>query len=111
MRTLAASLALLTLVSTAAMAQPGYPPIPAPEVESGPPPPPPGPEAQYVLVPGHWHWDGVRYDRWVARHWTIRRAGYGHFVPGAWRPRPYGGGSGSQNTGSVRGRNSTRPVI
>jgi hypothetical protein len=87
MRTLSGALALLVVMSTSALAQPGYPPIPPPQDE---PPPPPAPGARYVLVPGHWHWNGVTYDRWVHARWVIRRAGWGHFVPGAWVQRPNG---------------------
>jgi hypothetical protein len=88
MKKLLASLTLLTLISSTALAQPGYPPIPPPQAEPGPPPPSPG--ARYILVPGHWHWNGVTYDHWIRTHWVIRRAGWGHFVPGAWVAGPHG---------------------
>jgi hypothetical protein len=90
MKTSLAALALLMMASGAAVAQEGYPQIPPPEAEP-PAPPPPGPEARWVLMPGHWHWNGVAYDRWIPTHWVHRHAGWGHFVPGAWRPDPAGG--------------------
>jgi hypothetical protein len=78
----------MSLTAGAAMAQP-YAPVPPPQIEAGPPPPAPG--AAYVLEPGHWHWNGVRYV-WIHRHWVIRQAGWGaHYVPGHWYQGPGGG--------------------
>jgi hypothetical protein len=78
----------LTLVSGAARAQPAFAPPPLQD-EVGPPPPLPGPPAGYVLVPGRWDWNGVRYV-WVPRHWIVRRVGYAVWVPGHWGFGPLG---------------------
>lgn len=76
------------LASGAAMAQPApYEPIPPPQVEAGPPPVAPG--AGYILEPGHWQWNGVRYV-WVGRHWILGRPGWTHWVPGHWRVGAFG---------------------
>ncbi len=75
----------LTLVSGAAMAQTFAPP--QVQIEVGPPPPAPGPG--YVLVPGRWSWNGVRYV-WVGRHWIAGRPGYSHWVPGHWGTGRFG---------------------
>ena len=45
--------------------------------------PPPGPATGYVVEPGHWQWNGVRYV-WIGRHWISTRPGYVHFIPGHW---------------------------
>jgi hypothetical protein len=80
----AALVAACVMITGAAVAQPApYEPIPPPQVEAGPPPPIPGPPAGYVLEPGHWQWDGVRYA-WVPRHWVVRQPGWAHWVPGHW---------------------------
>src|SRR5271156_1056396 len=71
----------MTMTAGTAMAQP-YQPVPPPQDEAGPPPPAPGP--RYVLEPGHWRWNGVRYV-WIGRHWVFRQPGWGaHYVPGHW---------------------------
>jgi hypothetical protein len=77
-------IAACVLATGAAVAQPApYAPIPPPQVEVGPPPPVPGPAAGYLLEPGHWQWNGVRYV-WVPRHWVVRQPGWAHWVPGHW---------------------------
>jgi hypothetical protein len=86
MRVLLAGLALVTVMSTAAMAQPAA--IPPPQFEAGPPPPPPGPPERFVMEPGHWHWNGYRYV-WIHRHWIPAGPGYVHFIPGHWSGGPY----------------------
>jgi len=68
--------------SNSAQAQ-GYPPLP-PMRREPPPPPPPG--RAYVWEPGHWRWDGRRYD-WRGGHYIPRRAEYRQFVPGHWANR------------------------
>jgi hypothetical protein len=85
MKAILAALAIVTVASSAVLAQPL--PIPELRVEIGPPPPPPGPA--YVLEPGHWQWVGTRYV-WVGRHWIRRRPDYVHFIPGHWQNTPYG---------------------
>ncbi len=75
------AVAATSSLSTIAAAQPAFPP-PPPEI--GEPPPPPGPPARFVLEPGHWRWNGVRYV-WIPRHWIGARIGYGRFIPGHWR--------------------------
>ncbi len=42
----------------------------------------PGPE--YVLVRGHWHWNGVDYV-WIPGHWLRRPRGSAVWVEGHWR--------------------------
>jgi hypothetical protein len=56
----------------------GYPPPPPPRFERAPYGRP-----GFIWEPGHWQWDGVRYD-WVGGHWLERRPGYAHFEPGHW---------------------------
>jgi hypothetical protein len=80
---LTAAALVLTLGFTGLAAAQAYPPPPALRPE-GPPPPPPG--DRYAWVPGHWHWDGVRYI-WRRGHYVIRAAGWHEFVPGHWAQR------------------------
>jgi len=54
-RTLLAS--VFVALSGAAVAQPGYPPMPPPRMEPIPPPP----RGAYIWRPGHWRWDGRGY--------------------------------------------------
>lgn len=79
---LAAAVGLSVAGSNSAQAQ-GYPPLPPPRRE---PPPPPPPGRAYVWEPGHWRWDGHRYD-WRGGHYIPRRAEYRQFVPGHWANR------------------------
>jgi len=53
---------LLGAVSPFPAAAQAYMQVPALQVEPGPPPLPPGyrPD-RWVLVPGHWHWNGRTY--------------------------------------------------
>lgn len=66
-----------------------YPPIPVERVEVIPPPP----RGREVVrwQPGHWQWDGVRYD-WVGGHYVERLVGVTRWVPGHWDARPGGYG-------------------
>lgn len=84
-RILAIGAALLIGVgSTIAMAQPAPPAPPPPDRYERVPPPPGG---RYVWVPGHWHWNGVRYV-WIGGRYVVREAGWGHYEPGRWVWRP-----------------------
>jgi hypothetical protein len=87
MKAVLAALALVTVASSAALAQPM--PIPPPQAELGPPPPPPGPGPGFVIEPGHWRWNGVRYV-WIGRHWIHARPAYVHFIPGHWSNPAFG---------------------
>lgn len=77
-----AALALTFALAGLAAAQP-YPPMPPPQIE-GPPLPRPG--TRYAWVPGHWQWNGVRYD-WRRGHYVLRAAGRREFIPGHWGQR------------------------
>jgi hypothetical protein len=63
----------------AALAQPGYPPIPPPRPE--PVPPPPG--ATYIWRPGHWVWNGATYV-WAPGRYVVRQPHWHEYVPGGW---------------------------
>jgi len=66
-------------LSTAALAQPGYPPMPPPRME--PMPPPPG--GAYIWRPGHWAWNGRQYV-WISGRYVPRQSSYHQWVEGRW---------------------------
>jgi hypothetical protein len=72
-------------LSGAAVAQPGYPPIPPPRME----PVPPLPHGAYIWRPGYWRWNGRAY-LWVPGRYLIRQPGWHEWVQGRWVMR--GGG-------------------
>lgn len=87
---------ILILVATLAGAGPAFmspamaqshPPIPPPRADRVPHRP--GPPARWVLEPGHWQWNGVRYH-WVRPHWIARRPYHRHYRPGHWVRGPRG---------------------
>jgi hypothetical protein len=74
----AAGLTLLALTGTAA-AQPPWVPTPAPRYEQMPPPHREG----LMWQPGHWRWDGYRYE-WRPGHYIERHPHHRRFVEGHW---------------------------
>ncbi len=76
--------ALLVALGAGAEAQPYAVPPPPPPPAYIAPPPPVGPG--YVLVPGHYRWDGYRYV-WIGAHYGRPHRGEVRFVPGHWSPR------------------------
>ena len=58
---------------------PSYAPIPPPRMEVVPPPP----GGRMVWEPGHWHWDGFRYE-WRPGRYVVRGPHYGRYVEGRW---------------------------
>jgi len=80
-RVLALALALAgqAAIPGGAHAQPAYPPMPPPRAQM--PPPPLGPHQAWV--PGHWHWNGMRYV-WIRPHPVWRGAGWYRWSRGQW---------------------------
>jgi WXXGXW repeat (2 copies) len=76
---------LVAALPATAQAQTAYPYPPVPGMRIEPPPPPP-PGAGFIWEPGHWRWNGYRYD-WHAGHYVPRGVHHAHFVPGHWAPR------------------------
>jgi hypothetical protein len=76
-------------LASAASAQPYYPPaygpVPPPRYEAVPPPP----GERVVWRPGHWRWDGVRYD-WIPGHYVERPVVANRWIPGHWVNGPRG---------------------
>jgi hypothetical protein len=65
------------------------PPSGAVFVSYGPPTPPPvvipvAPGPRYILVPGHWSWDGARYV-WIGAVWLLPPYPAASWIPGRWR--------------------------
>jgi hypothetical protein len=85
-RILAIGLLILTLFSTAALAQA--------VIRVGPPPPiverpGPRPSARYVWIPGYYRWNGNRYI-WVGGHYVIAPRPGAVWVPPYYAHRPGG---------------------
>jgi WXXGXW repeat (2 copies) len=58
---------------------------PPPRVET----PPPAPSTLATWQPGHWFWNGTRYD-WMPGHYVDRPAQNANWMPGYWQQEPNG---------------------
>jgi hypothetical protein len=58
---------------------PNYVPVPPPRQEFVPPPP----GERMVWEPGHWRWDGFRYE-WERGHYIERHEHHHRYVEGRW---------------------------
>jgi hypothetical protein len=65
-----------------------YPPVPPPRYEPVPPPPEDYMESM-IWLPGHWRWNGARYD-WIPGHYVARPSVANRWSPGRWVPTPRG---------------------
>jgi hypothetical protein len=69
--------------STTVIMAPYAPPPPLVET------PPPAPSTLMAWQPGHWFWNGARYD-WLPGHYVERPLGTVNWMPGYWHQAPSG---------------------